>query len=366
MKRTFLWLSLALLAVGALFSVPTVSDKILDRTIQSSILLLASRFQDSLLEDGVLHVWFCGTGSPQAEQGRAQSCTAVIADNAFLVFDSGPGSALRADLDNLPLASLTAVFFTHLHSDHIADLPTFANHSWRYGRTAQLDVYGPNGTEKVVAGFDQAMTPDVEIRSKNEVKHGGTALPVGHDVTVVGNERVLVYQDRNGLKVFAFLVQHQPAEPAFGYRVEYRGRVVVLSGDTRKTENVALHGRDADILIHEAYNKDLMNRTLSFEKDVAETPGSRRVFAMARLTQGYHTSPLEAAELAAKANARSLVFTHIIPPLGSGLKRRVLEHYFLNGVGSIFKGQVQIAEDSMHLRLPLSEASLTTSADGKR
>lgn len=369
MKMKALWLALLTIVVVVTTYGQDVLDAVLDRTIRSSLLSLTTRFQDRLLDDGELHVWFCGTGSPQVERGRAQSCAAILADDTFLVFDTGPGSGLRADLDSLPLAKLNAVFFTHLHSDHIIDLPTFANHSWRYGRQQPLDVYGPAGTARVVDGFNQALAPDVAIRSTNEVKNSTSALPVGHDVTVAGDDkRVLVYESKTGLKVYAFLVHHEPVEPAFGYRVEHRGRVVVISGDTRKTDNIARHGKNADILIHEAYNKNLVNRVLALQQEVPDTPDSRRLFEIARLTQTYHTSPLEAAELAAKANARSLILTHIIPPLGEGMKRRVLESYFLKGVAGVYDGQVRIAEDSMHISLPLLERKNTgvTDADAKK
>lgn len=354
MRKKSLWLALLAILVGAVSFGQSVLDVVLDRTIRSSLLSLSNRFQERLLRDENLHIWFCGTGSPQAEPGRAQSCTAILAEDTFLIFDTGPGSGLRADLDNLPLANLSAVFFTHLHSDHIADLPTFANHSWRYGRNQPLPVYGPSGTAKVVDGFNQALAPDVAVRSTNEVKGASSAEPIGHDVVVTGDDsRVLVYQSKTGLKVYAFLVHHEPVEPAFGYRIEHRGRSVVISGDTRKTNNIAIHGNNADILIHEAYNKDLVNRVLALEKEVPDTPDSRRLFEIARHTQAYHTSPLEAAELAAKGNVRSLILTHIIPPLSDGLKRRVLEPFFLKGIDAVYQGQVRIAEDSMHISLPL-------------
>src|SRR6516225_2577683 len=275
-------------------------DMILQQVIKSSLLTITTRFQTNLLSDGALHVWFCGTGSPQVERDRAQSCTAILAGGSFLVFDTGAGSGLKADLGNLPLANLEAVFFTHLHSDHITDLPVFMNHSWRYGRQQPLNVFGPTGTAAVVEGFNQAIGPDVGYRSQNEVSqaspaaeaqptatsglvaaqaaglsprtYANAAFAVGHDASVEGTDRVLVYESKSGVRVFAFLVEHEPVEPAFGYRVEYKGRVVVISGDTRKTETVARHAQGADLLIHEAYNKDIVNRILNARSEVPDTP----------------------------------------------------------------------------------------------
>ncbi|MFO1115129.1 MAG: MBL fold metallo-hydrolase [Beijerinckiaceae bacterium] len=352
-------------------------DMILQRVVKASLLNIATRFQTAMLDDGAVHVWFCGTGSPQVERDRAQSCTAILAGGSFLIFDAGSGSGLKADLGNLPLGNLDAVFFTHLHSDHIVDLPVFMNHSWRYGRQKPLTVIGPAGTSTVVDGFNRALGPDVSYRSQNEVPASpGAAAPVqnsavrtpmaertlkayveaafaiGYDASVEGTERTLVYETPAGLKVYAFLVEHEPVKPAFGYRIEYKGKVVVISGDTRKTENIARHATGADYLIHEAYNKDIVNRIVSFQSEVPDTPFTRQVFRIARLTQHYHTTPVEAAELAEQAGVKMLVFSHVIPPLGSGPQQMILRNLFLKGVDSAFKGKVIIAEDGLHLTLP--------------
>ena len=364
-KSLYVVVALAVIAVGG---VALFHDAILRQVIRSSLLTLTTRFDTKLLTDGDMHVWFCGTGSPQVERTRAQSCTAILAGGSFLVFDTGSGSALKADAGNLPLGALEAVFFTHLHSDHIMDLAAFANHSWRYGRRTTLHVFGPEGTSSVAAGVAQGLAPDAGFRRQNEIEpsaapaaiadkgslraYADAAFPVGHDVSVAGTDRTLVYESTGGIKVYAFLVEHEPVKPAFGYRIEYKDRVVVISGDTRKTENVARHSKGADILIHEAYNRDLVNRVINLQSEVPDTTFARQVFRMAKLTQHYHTSPVEAAELAAEANVPTLVYTHIIPPLGTGIQYLVLRCMFTRGVSDVFKGDVVIAEDGASLTLP--------------
>ncbi len=374
MKKIFLGaLAFLLVAAGGVY---LSWDAILQRVVKASLLNITTRFQTGMLDDGALHVWFCGTGSPQVERDRAQSCTAILAGGSFLIFDAGSGSGLKADLGNLPLGSLDAVFFTHLHSDHIVDLPVFMNHSWRYGRQKPLSVIGPTGTSVVVDGFNRALGPDVSYRSQNEVPSTSrepaqsspvrtspadrtlkayveTAFAIGYDAAVEGKNRTLVYETPAGLKVYAFLVEHEPVKPAFGYRIEYKGKVVVISGDTRKTENIAIHAKGADYLIHEAYNKDIVNRIISFQSEVPDTPFTRQVFRIAQLTQHYHTTPVEAAELAEQADVKTLVFSHVIPPLGSGPQQMILRGLFLKGVDRAFKGEVMIAQDGMHLTLPV-------------
>jgi ribonuclease Z len=116
---------------------------LIDKAILHHAEVLGDRFRYDLLNDGKMHVITVGTGSPVANPRRAQTSLAVLADGVFIMLDAGAGAAEKADLQGLPLSDLDAVFITHLHSDHIADLPLLASKGWRYGRTAPLPVYGP-------------------------------------------------------------------------------------------------------------------------------------------------------------------------------------------------------------------------------
>jgi ribonuclease Z len=62
----------------------------------------------------------------------------------------------------------------------------------------------------------------------------------------------LVYKS-GGVKVTAFEVDHAPVKPAFGYRIDYAGRSVVRSGDTRVSEKLILHAQGVDLLVHEVF-----------------------------------------------------------------------------------------------------------------
>ena len=108
------------------------------------------------------------------------------------------------------------------------------------------------------------------------------------------------------------------------------------------------------MLIHEAYNKDIVNRIISFQKEVPDSPYTRQVFRIARLTQHYHTTPTEAAELAEEAGVQTLVFTHVIPPLGTGLQSLILRNLFLKDVDKAFHGKIVVADDGLHLSLPVA------------
>ncbi len=162
---------------------------------------------------------------------------------------------------------------------------------------------------------------------------------------------MLIYESKGGIKVYAFPVHHEPVKPALGFRIEYRGRVVVISGDTRKSETIALNSRGADILIHEAYNRELVQQFLKFKDEMPDTPAAHALIRTAETTPIYHTAPYEAAQLAAQAGAKELVFTHIAPPMPHGLMGPLVRSMFMKGVSEEYHGSVVIAHEGMELTL---------------
>jgi len=332
---------------------------IIDAGIRQQAKKIGNRFHHELLSDGKMHIITVGTGSPNPNPRRVQSCLAVIVDGLFILFDAGADSAQEADKLGLPLSELEAVFLTHLHSDHIADLPLMATKGWRYGRNNKLHVYGPIGTVDTVAGLNQGHRLDRVYRYANIKGFSAPldiAAPVGHDIdTPDPAEKKMVVEFSNGLKIFCFGVEHAPVEPAFGYRIEYKNRVVVISGDTKACENVARHAQGADILFHEAFNKNLVNKMLALTADTpvaAQNKSIRMIRSLGKKVQTYHTSPVGAAEIASRARVKKLVFTHIDPPLGPfPVRQLITQPFFLKGVDEIYAGETVIAEDGMHFIL---------------
>lgn len=280
-----------------------------------------------LLKDGALHIVLCGTGSPLPDPDRASACIAVIAAGHIVLIDSGPGSTLRLAEEYIPMQRIDAVLLTHLHSDHIGDLGNTAFQGWISGRKSPLDVYGPPGTDDVVSGFAQVFKADTGFRIAH---HGKANLPpsgeevAAHTISLPSAHGDVVVYSRDGLVIRAFLVDHRPIVPAFGFRAEFGGRVVVFSGDTRANANVQHFATGADVLIHEALSRRLVS-ILAGQLDVA---GDHRRAKMMRDTFSYHTAPVEAAQIAKAAHVRLLVFSHVVPPLPNILIQRM----FLDGI----------------------------------
>lgn len=299
------------------------------------------------LTDGQLHVILVGTGSPIADAARAQACTAVIAGGEFILIDAGPGAVRKAMTNNLPLQNLSAVLLTHFHSDHIGELGEAVVQSWLAGRTKKLEVYGPPGVEKIVAGFAQAYAFDTDYRvAHHSEAHMPRAAATANALPIKlksAAEAAVVFE-RNGVKVTAFKVEHEPVSPAYGYRIEYRGRSVVISGDTAKSVNLAKHAAGADLLVHDVLAKPLLQMAASnFEQ-----AGQTRRAKLARDITTYHAAPTEVAALAAAAKVATLVFTHLVPAPNTPQ----IEAEFTRGVADLFKGKVVLGTDGLRFDLP--------------
>jgi ribonuclease Z len=319
-------------------------ERLIDREIERNM----ARTDRSILQSPDLNVVLCGTGSPLPDPDRASACTAVLAGGEFVLVDVGPGAWESVATAGLPTGDLSAVLLTHFHSDHIGDLGEAITQSWIAGRSRPLDVYGPAGTQRVVAGFDQAYAADAQHRTAHHGEHympADAAPAVGHDVALgdAPNAGAVVF-DRNGLRVTMFRVDHEPVVPAVGYRFDYGGRSVVVSGDTAKSGSVIAHAKDADLLIHEVLLPEMMTRIAA----VADRTGRQRVGKLARDTIDYHTSPIEAAEVARDAGVETLVFSHIVP----GPRNLMMRRMFLDGVNDVFSGEVVLGEDGMRFALP--------------
>jgi ribonuclease Z len=341
--------SLPLAAALALTSCSEAEDALVRRAAASSTP------RSELLAPDALRVLICGSASPLPHPTRARPCTAVFAAGRLWVVDVGPGSWNQLGRWRVP-AELGAVLLTHFHSDHIGELGEWNLQSWVSGRDAPLRVIGPAGVERVVAGFNEAYALDVGYRAAH---HGADFMPPAVGVMVPapigfanGAERAVVH-DAHGLRITAFLVGHAPISPAVGYRFDYRGRSAVVSGDTVKSANLIEVARGADVLVHEAQANHLV--ALLQESAAVTRPRASKILGD---IPSYHTSPVEAAEIANEAGVKLLVMSHLTPPPTN----RVVERIFVRGVDVVRPSGWVLGDDGMLFTLPADSDGIVRGA----
>lgn len=307
------------------------------------------------LPDG-LHVGLCGTGSPMVDERHSGPCTAVIAGRRMFIFDAGPGSASVLSRMELNPGQIEAVFLTHFHSDHIGGLPDLILQRWVAASSREpLSIFGPPGVARVTEGLTQAFAADHAYR----VEHHGAAIvpPAGghgsaREFTLGADGRAILINSPE-LQLVAFEVDHGPVKPAVGYRITYKGRTVVLSGDTKPSVAVEREARGADILIHEGLSPRLVQL---MENGFAKHARLSYARVMADI-RNYHTAPEEAAAIATRAGVKMLVFNHIVPPLPLD----ALDPAFLGDARKRFAGPIRVGVDGDWFTLPAG----STSIDGR-
>jgi ribonuclease Z len=299
-----------------------------------------------------LAVLLVGTGTPLPDRSRAGPSTLIAAGDSYYVVDAGLDSVRNLLLWHVPLQKIAGVFITHLHSDHIPELGELRLQTWVAGRRTPLKVYGPPGIERVVAGFNEAYALDAGYRTKH---HGAAFLPPDAATMIavpVAADSVAL--DAGGLKVRAILVDHGPVKPAYGYRFDFHGRSVTVSGDTVADENLAHAALGSDVLVHEGLSPELVGILGAAMTKV----GRWRAAKIMHDIPGYHTSPVEAARIANEAHAKLLVFTHLLPVLPDAIAERA----FLRGVSDVRPDGVVLGHDGLLVRLPANGTAIEQSS----
>jgi len=337
--------AVAMAAIAGLASFPRQTGTLL---LAAALDQRAGLDRTVTLPDG-LHIGLCGTGSPLPDSTRAGACTVIIAGKQTFVVDSGDGGARNIALMGIPNGRIDGVFLTHFHSDHIDGLGPMMLLRWTgNAATSPLPIYGPPGVERVVAGFNAAYALDSGYRTAHHGPAiappsgaGGVARPFA--IPPRGSNGSVVVFERDGLRVSAFRVDHGPVDPAIGYRFDYKGRSVVVSGDTTTSTALVAAARGADLLVHEGLQPKLV-------KLMTATLTRRGITGTAQITRdilSYHASPEAVAREAQEAGVRFVVFSHVIPQLPS----RAMYPAFLGDARRLYDGPIVVGEDGMMFSL---------------
>ena len=319
----------------------SVQDRILNIGLEN-ILSSAEPFLD---EEDTLKVVVCGSRSPLPSPGRAESCVLVEAGDDIYIFDLGNGSVNNLTQYQVPWPNVKAVLITHMHSDHMADLPDAHLQSWIQGRTSPLKVYGPEGINLVTKGFELAYSADYQYRNEH---HGDDMLPMSiagfNAIQIINNQ--FIPNDTPGLEILPFVVDHYPVNSAFGFKISYKDRTVVISGDTIHDGSVQKYSQDVDLLVHSAISIDIVERM----RGIAPIPQMDKILFD---IQDYHTSIEEAGEIARDANVEHLLIYHSIPTPRNALMERV----FFRPIEGVFENY-SLSNDGTRVIMPVGDVDI--------
>ncbi len=282
-----------------------------------------------------IKVTLLGTGSPAPSIERFGPSILVEAGGQKLLFDCGRGAGQRLWQLKIPLGRIDALFLTHLHSDHIVGIPDVWLTGWisaAYGRRAfPFQVFGPGGTKDMMENLVKAFSWDINTRSKEKNKVDSGAFVNAMDI------KEGYIWEKNGIKVTPFTVRHAEfIDSALGYRIDFAGHSVILSGDTRYSENLIRYAKGADVVIHEV--------AAANEHSMLTSPLINQIL-------GFHSSPEDAGRVFEQIKPKLAVYSHLVllsadpsipPPTINDLIVRTKKTY---------KGDLQIGEDLLSIEI---------------
>ena len=271
-----------------------------------------------------IKVTLLGTGTPRPKPDRYGSSTLVEAGEEKFIFDCGRCTLQRLFETGTVLKQANKLFLTHLHSDHTVGVPDLWLTPWIYGRWEEpFYVWGPVGTLNMMTKLEEAFEFDIHIRPVHDLNPVEGVKIIPQEI-----EEGVVYE-KNGVKVTAFEVDHRPIQPSYGYRIEYEGKAVVLSGDTAYSENLIKFAKNVDLLIHNVGAAD--------EEELRKSERYRSIMTL-------HSSPEEAGEVFTRTNPKLPVYTHM-----ALLKVTVEE--IIERTRKTYTGPLQIGEDLMSFEI---------------
>ena len=278
-------------------------------------------------------VTLLGTGSPAPVMRRFGPAVLVQAGGRNLLIDSGRGVTQRLFQLGLKLGAIDTLFITHLHSDHIVGIPDLWLTGWLEAGYAQrkgpFRVHGPAGTQNLMEGLVKAFDWDVKARIADQNLDPANLKP---EVTEIKEGAVY---DQGGVKVTAFAVNHgELLHPAFGYRIDYGGRSVTISGDTKFNENLIKHASGTDLLIHQV---------AAAREALLQSP----VF---KVILDHHTKPEEAGVVFTRTKPKLAVYYHFVL-LGSPTVPAITEKEVMDLTRKTYAGPLVVGEDLMAFRI---------------
>ena len=271
-------------------------------------------------------------GGPRPRRTRSAPAQVVVVDGSAYVVDCGDGVARQLVLAGVPLSSLRHVFVTHQHSDHNADYGNLLLLAWTAGLRTRVDTWGPPPLAKMTELFFEMNEYDIATRTADEARVPLKPLVEVHEVSEGGQ----LFEDAN-VRVTAAVVDHPPVVPSFAYRIDAPDRSIVVSGDTRVSDNLIALARGADVLVQEVYYDEA-----AVDRLVAGVANAAR---LKESVMSHHTSAQDAGRVARDAGVKTLVLSHFVPAEDETLT----DEMWVRAARTHFDGEVVLGKDLLEL-----------------
>jgi ribonuclease BN (tRNA processing enzyme) len=270
-------------------------------------------------------------GGPRPRKTNSASAQVIVVNDAAYVVDCGDGVARQLVLAGIRLPQLRHIFLTHQHSDHNADYGNLMLLAWTAGLKTRVDTWGPAPLKEMTAHFLVMNAYDIRIRIQDESRVPLEPLIHVHELTEGG----LVLEDDN-VRVRAALVDHPPVVPAFAYRFDAPDRSIVISGDTRPSENLIKLAQGADVLVHEVLFPAGVDRLVA---------GVANAATLKQSILSHHTSAEDVGRIAKQAGVKTLVLSHFVPPDDA----QITDQMWIEAASTHFDGKIVVGKDLLEL-----------------
>ena len=284
------------------------------------------------ISQGKTRLILLGTGGgPRPRKTSSAPAQVIVVNDTAYVVDCGDGVARQLVLAGVPLAQLRHIVLTHQHSDHNADYGNLILLAWASGLRTRVDAWGPPPLQEMTEHFFAMSWYDIRTRIADEGRIPLQPLIHVHELVDGG----LVLEDEN-VRVRATLVDHPPVVPSFGYRFDAPDRSIVISGDTKPSQNLIELARDADVLVHDAFYPAAVDRL------VAGVPNAS---TLKESILSHHTSAEDAGRVAQAAGVKTLVLSHLVPAEDPA----VTEQMWIDAAKMHFDGRIVVGKDLLEL-----------------